>query len=657
MTIVERRGEYIALTGLILQGMLFLVLLVLFKVNNSAATLCQAWYLLGGVGIWLLILVELYQHRLAIQQRQETEELAGRTSQLAGSTQSVFDQIPLDQLLPMERRLRMIKRWFVPIFSILVAIYLLGIAALLTPSWYAMGWLTDALEGSTRNESTTLGFIAVAALLCFVIGRYALGLSRAPGWRILRAGANYLTGNAVGCFALAITMGLGNYGTTMPERVLAGALPILMILLGIEIILNFVLDIYRPRVPGQEYRPCYESRLLGLFSEPGGIVRSMTHAIDYQFGFKVSDTWFYRLLQRAIPPLVLFLAVTLYALSCIVIVRPGQQAVITHWGKKPHKTVSAGLHVKWPWPIDKASIYRVERIQQMIIGYKGQIPPDFFQTEEPLLWTASHAPEGEYQILVASRRHRGDGAATPQGSETQGQDQLSPVNILSGALILHYKIDPHGLLDYVGSFTEPRQMLETIAYRQWIRLMASVDPMEIMTTGRGKATIELKKQIQSAADRKRLGIKLISAAIVGLHPPVEVANAFEAAINAIQERETAVWKARGDANKRGPQALAKAGATRAAAYEYRYGTLIIEQAKVERFSNQLKAYRQAPAVYKLREYLQVLQGATEKVRKIIIATKHPERIVVIIDNKEQVPPGLLGLGREITEQIREGVEK
>ena len=53
----------------------------------------------------------------------------------------------------------------------------------------------------------------------------------------------------------------------------------------------------------------------------------------------------------------------------------------------------------------------------------------------------------------------------------------------------------------------------------------------------------------------------------------------------------------------------------------------------------------------------MLQGATEKVRKIIIATKHPERIVVIIDNKEQVPPGLLGLGQEITEQIREGVEK
>ncbi len=655
MTIVERRGEYIALTGLILQGVLFLVLLVLFNVNNSAATLCEAWHLLGGIGIWLLILVELYQHRLAIQQRQEAEELAGGSSQLASSTQSVFDQLPLDQLLPMERRLRLIKRWFVPIFSILVAVYLLAIAALLTPSWYGMRWLTDALESSTRRESTTLGLIAVAALLCFVIGRYALGLSRAPGWRILRAGANYLTGNAVACFALAITMGLANYGTALPEQILARVLPILMILLGIEIILNFVLDMYRPRVPGQEYRPCYESRLLGIFSEPGGIVRSMTHAIDYQFGFKVSETWFYRLLQRAIPPLVLFLAITLYALSCIVIVQPGQQAVITHWGEKPHKTVLPGLHVKWPWPIDKSAIYEVEKIQQMTIGYKGHNDQhDVFADQEPLLWTVSHAPDGEYQILVASRRHRSQ-AATIQGSESQ--DQLSPVNILAGAMILNYKIDPDGLLDYVGHFIDPQQMLESIAYRQLIRLMASMDPMEIMTTGRGKAGEELNHRIQSAIDQKRLGIKLLNTTIVGLHPPVEVADAFEAAINAIQERETIKLQALGDANQLGPLARGAAGATRAAAREYRYATLIVEQAKAQRFSNQLKAYQQAPRVYKLREYLQVLQQATEKVRKIIIVSKHPERVVVIIDNKEQIPPGLLGLGQEISEQIREGTEK
>ncbi len=86
-----------------------------------------------------------------------------------------------------------------------------------------------------------------------------------------------------------------------------------MILLGLEIALNLVMDIYRPRLNGQYSRSAFDSRLLGIINEPGGILRSAADALDYQFGFQVSQTWFYKLLEQAIIPLILFGVVTLYA--------------------------------------------------------------------------------------------------------------------------------------------------------------------------------------------------------------------------------------------------------------------------------------------------------------------------------------------------------
>src|SRR5512140_561011 len=93
------------------------------------------------------------------------------------------------------------------------------------------------------------------------------------------------------------------------------------------------MDIYRPRLKGQYIRSAFESRLLGLISEPGGILYTAASAIDYQFGFKVSHTWFLQLLQKAIAPLILFSIVTLYLLSSITIVQPDEKGIIERFGK------------------------------------------------------------------------------------------------------------------------------------------------------------------------------------------------------------------------------------------------------------------------------------------------------------------------------------
>ena len=656
---IDRRAEYTALVGMILQLICFGLFLILFKVNNSAATLGESFHFLAGVGIWALIFIELYQARLASQQRIEIQDLEKQKLQRFGGSESVFQGYSPDEELPMERRLRILRKWFVPIIAVIIALLHVLFAARLLPGWWPMNWLSDALETQPAKELGTLSIVVGVAFVCFVMSRYSLGVSKIPASRALRAGANYIMGNALICAALAVTLALANFQTYMPEKILAKIIPIVLIVLAVELILNLIMDIYRPRIPGQEYRPSYESRLLGLFCEPEGVMRSIAHTIDYQFGFRVSDTWFYQLLQQAIAPLVLFGVVTLYLMSTLVIVRPGQEAIVLHFGERPNSVLKEGLHFKWPWPIDVARIYPVDKVHQIVIGFTGQI--NWFNPEKataPILWTVKHVTGKEFQLLVASKdleSHLKSSAKANKGNsqaKKSGKD-LSPVSILAGAIIIHYNINDNSLIDYVANYKEPKAMLEAIAYREWTRYMASADPMGVMATQRGRLTATLKKSIQAQLDKNHSGIRIIRVALVGMHPPIDVADAFEAAINARQERETLIWKAKGDANEKLPKAKSEAAEIISSAEADRYAKVTIEKAKATRFKDQLASYQYAPNVFFMRKYLDMLVDATQKIRKYILAVKHPEKVLLIVDDKEKLPAGLLGLG----EQVQQEVEK
>ncbi len=642
----DRRAERVAIVGLLAQLIFAGVLLALFRANNSPATLSASWFLLIGCGIWLITFIELYQRRLAIQQREELEELERERLAQIGGSESVFGRISPDEELSMEKRLKIIKQWIVPIFSLLIAGLLILFAGLSLPNWWAMTWITDALEGKPTNQLVSLSATSGIAFVCFVISRYCLGLSKIPGWRIVRAGANYTMGSAIVCLTLTISFALINFEIYQLDRILVKAIPILMIILSAEIVLNLILDIYRPRIPDEEYRPIYESRLLGLVCEPEGVMQSIAQAIDYQFGFKVSETWFYQFLQETISPLILFGVIVIYGMSTLVYVRPGYEAVVLRFGRKPDKIITEGLHFKLPWPIDKAYIYPVDEIKQLALGFSGE--SDWFRKDEnkPILWKVKHVTDQEFQLLVASKHLK-------LIKRTKKEKELSPVSILAGVLLIHYNIkhDKIGLLDYIGNYENPEAVLEAVAYRQWTKYMASVDPMHVMTKGREKLTKHLRESIQRELNRNNAGINIIKVAIIGIHPPVDVAEAFEAAINARQEKETAIWQARGDANESVPKAKANAYEIISSAEKDKYAKVIIEQAKAERFKALLKSYTIAPQVFFTRKYLDVMVESTQDTRKYIIAVSKPEKILLIIDDKEKLPPGVLGLGEELQAEV------
>src|SRR5439155_4303660 len=132
---------------------------------------------------------------------------------------------------------------------------------------------------------------------------------------------------------VAITLAVAEAGFPIWDLYVARALVILLGILAVETLIGLVLEIYRPRIKGKAERSLYESRLVGLLGQPEGLITTAEQALDYQFGFNVSETWFYRLfVEKALAVLICLQILALFFSTCVVFIESGEQGLLERKG-------------------------------------------------------------------------------------------------------------------------------------------------------------------------------------------------------------------------------------------------------------------------------------------------------------------------------------
>jgi len=677
MTISSKRADYLARASLALSVLFFVITLLTGLRSGFFEVFAVSWFILTAVLVWFALCLQFHQHSLAEQEKLDLTQLA-KDKDTATIFQAEGERAALFAVA--QRRLRFFEKWFLPIFSAITAVYQLGIGLYLLRAISTWGQL------ETRQPLLVAIFMTAIAFVSFLISRYATGMSAQRQWKPLKAGGSFLLGTSVLCFALAIALALAHFKIFVLISVVSWVIPILLVVLGAETALNVVLDMYRPRLKDQYSRAAFDSRLLGIVNEPGGIFRSVASAIDYQFGFKVSQTWFYKLLEKAIVPLVLFAAVTLYLLSCIVLVAPNEEAIIEHFGNPLDKTgevrrVGPGLTFKWPWPIDIACKHPTKTVLELSIGFVPRTDPKTGEVipEKELLWGKAHYKE-EYRLLVASEQtveDSGEGAA--------------PVSLVMAAVPVQYRI--RNLYSFIYNHNEPKKLLEAICYRELTKFAASakieVDSEadlehSLLGAGRAEAKEILTREIQKAADDENLGVEIVFVGLQGIHPPPEVAVAYQEVIGAVQQKQASILEAQAERNKTlsslagsvryadelselaaeyqaakdendtekaqklgqlldtafaGAKGLIFSKLRQAQSYAFRKPTLA--RATGERFAGQLKAYRAAKEIYLHEQRLAALEYALKNVRKLFTVAGRGDTQITILDLQEKPMTGLL----------------
>jgi HflK protein len=579
--------------------------LVLARYVHSATGLVAGIFMALG---FLVSAVSYFQMRLENRERLERMEF-DEISRKA-STGALFVQAETDTF-PARRAREQFERYVVPAFALLV--FLLQATAV-----YLL-WKHGGEDQPATPQQGTVGMAvnALFALGLFQFGKYSAVLSRLEKQRLLRPQASYLLLGALLSLLTAAVEVAGWAEYPKVDLIVARVLTVLLGLVAVENLLSLVFETYRPRVKGQAEHPLYESRLIGLLSQPGGLITTAAQALDYQFGFKVSETWFYRFLERAFAWLVLGQIVTLVLSTCLAFVEPGEHGLLERFGRpvKGSEELEPGLHVKWPWPIDRVYRFQTDRIQSFLIGIQHD---EHSEEDRVLVWSKSHAKD-EAPWLVASKAQQATGSLPGE--------QTVPVNLVAVNIPVQYQVND--LPAFAYNHADAGELLEDLASGEVARYLVSVDIDDVMTYGRQKAAADLQRRIQARADALKLGVKVLFVGLHGIHPPVKVAPDFEKVIGAIQDREATNLYARAYMATNLPVARGQHLQKIMEAEGYRVRTVAAAEASAQRFANQMLASQASPEVYRVRTYLDTLGRSIARARTYVVAPTNTHGVAIL----------------------------
>ncbi|MCS7089609.1 MAG: SPFH domain-containing protein [Verrucomicrobiota bacterium] len=575
-----------------------------------------------GLGA-LVAFVSWFQLRLEEQEAEEQWEL---DEMLRAKGQAALFGTEEAELLPARRARKQFERFFVPVFTFLL--FVLQATGL----WWLWRWLDRQTLPPVAPPLMAMSFFGLFSLVLFLIGKFSSTLARLENQRLLRPSGDYVLFGAYLCMIAAAAVVGVEAGWPRTDLWVARVLVIVLGVVALETALNLILEIYRPRLKGQKPRPVYESRLVGLLSRPEGLVTTAAEALDYQFGFKVSETWFYKFLERALGWLLLLQLAVLLLSTCFVVVEPGQQALLERFGRPAgaRALLGPGLHVKWPWPIEKVYRYRTEEIQTLTVGIEPEEPRPGVRDTRTVVWSVAHGKEDLFMVAT-----RDETRLTRSDREDRS---VPPVSFLAVNVPIHFQI--RDVQQWAYGHQNAAALLEKLATREIVRYLVSADLGEIMSEGRARAAAELRDRIQRAAEQRQLGVQILFVGLQGIHPPVKVAPEYARVVSAWHTRRARILDAQADAIRTNALASAQAFVLTNNALAERLQLEQMSLARAAAFTNQEPAFRAAPNVYPMRAYLQAFLPAVADTRKYVLWTTNVQDIIQV-DLQDRIRQDLL----------------
>lgn len=637
----------------------FFVALVLLIAATLQGTLSGSRILYASIFPFALSLIFAFVtwwHSYLV--RRESEEAAEheRIKREYAGRQDLFEDESEELKLAADAR-QTFDRWFVTSFTVVAGAVVLGLAGYSVLKW---GPTERFLQLDDRYLSHA-GIGAFMVLFALLLGSYFNGLSREPGCRWLRpVGAWMLFGGFIQILAV-LAMLARNYKlgmTDLPLNQMGGwdiglgrLVLVVLIVLSLELITNVILEFYRPRVVGEEPKPLYESRLLSFVTEPGSVAQNVADALDYQFGIKVSQTWFYRFLERHIIRLAGVMIVGLYLMDCFATIGPTQMAVRETYfpgTAMTSRVVGPGLHVKLPRPFERMRVYEVGRVHEVEIGHAGSgggqdptRPPEEVPEEmqgDPsgkiIVWNKTHF-SAEDRFLLASRTTRGPDASARESSEAV------PVSFVSLGVTVTYKIkaDDQSVMDYAYNYENPTEVLQRIAQRQVVGFLAAHDLFDILGTGMLASREALQTAIQDAVHTQQpaLGVEILFVGLAGVHPPPEVAEAYQQVVGAPEAAAAERLRAEAYVFERRYAALSAGARITQEAQSARQARIADAEGSTQIFRENLPAWLAAPSVFKTRRQLDAVAERTRGTRMYFIASGSDEIYILNLEEKPTLP--------------------
>ncbi|MGE3822125.1 MAG: protease modulator HflK [Isosphaeraceae bacterium] len=284
-------------------------------------------------------------------------------------------------------------------------------------------------------------------------------------------------------------------------------------------------------------------------------------------------------MRRALWPLA-GLVLLGYLATGIVVVPPGEAAVVRRAGRLLQPSWGPGLHLGWPWGVDRVTTVRIDEVRRLTVGR----------------------------------------ATTPGPGEEPGAGEFltGDANLLRAEATLQYRVSDPSAFALRSVEVEP--ILRRLAEASLSRALARQSIDASLRDGRAAAARSAESALALGVERYGLGVTILGLSLTDSRPPSEVASDFAAAQAARSDRDRRVNEANSyaEATETRARAEALARVERASALADR--TVALAKSRASRFEAIRAEAVEARALTVRRIFLDTLRELLPKVRRKLILT-------------------------------------
>jgi len=332
-----------------------------------------------------------------------------------------------------------------------------------------------------------------------------------------------------------------------------------------------------------------------------------------KFNFSLKSLYTIKYALKILPAVVLGFCLILFISTSIFVVEPHQQALVYRFGKlDAHEVIEEGIHLKLPFPIDRARIYDVYRVNSMQIGYQSTYSENY-------LWTKSH-DGGENTMLL------GDG------------NEMVAVNIK-----VIFKISD--LYNYIRTYANPEEVLRAAAYEALMYRSVNTTLDEFLSVDRSSLSASLEQELSRFCKEKQLGVSVIQVIIESIHPPIDIADFYQRVVTALVIKNTIITRAQSQAVQKIIAAQQENRTAVDNAIANRHSRVSEAQKEMAVYYAAMQAYAISPASFELVKYLDTYEKIIAN-NKVYVFSPRMENAIsrAVIGNKTGT--NVIGAGNE-----------
>jgi membrane protease subunit HflK len=302
---------------------------------------------------------------------------------------------------------------------------------------------------------------------------------------------------------------------------------------------------------------------------------------------------------------LIVIALIIWALSGIYLVRPDQKGVVLRFGRI-NRVTDPGPHYHLPAPFETVHKPKVTEVKRVEVGFR----------------TIFQGPPARYQ-----------------DRPTESLMLTGDENIVEVDVIGQYRIsDPAKFLFAVKDSEGTVHNALEAAIRE---VIGSRGIDEALTTGKERIEEDTRLLVQAMLDRYNSGLQMVVVKLQDVVPPNEVIASFVDVASAREDRDRLINEAEGYENSVIPETRGEVAEILNLAAAYRAEKVLIAQGDAQRFKNILEEYVKAKDVTRKRLYLETMEQILPGIEKFILPEQGGGVLPILPLGRGAAPP-LLG---------------